>query len=442
MKFYFISYRKLLASIAAGVFIVNFGFKDAPLLAQEISASEWSPAVMTLKLSDLIEEALARNPEIRVFEERWKQAKARVWQEMSWDDTMIGADFEGIPRGRIDADRNSDIEWMISQKIPFPGKRFLAGRVASHEAKMAEQDFRAKERDVIHEVKRAYFDYFFKEHEILVHQETQKILGRLAKAAESRYGTGQTSYSEVLRFHMELAILTNEIALHLQERETAKAMLNMLLGRDAREPIEIEIGLTDHRPTYTRDELMALALEHRPELRALHHGLSAAGTDAKKAWLDLLPDGVVRLEARQFPGEGKIREYDQFYGFEVPVFSLLGRAGKIKEAKAEKRAAEQAVEGMENRTLFEIQKSLAAFESNDRTVKTYESQMIPQAEAVQESALADYEGGRGNFTTVLEAQKTLMEYRHHYFESLAMREQSFADLERAVGIDLGGGLTL
>lgn len=398
-------------------------------------------AIPTWTLSDLIQEALKENPGLYAFQERWKAAKARVWKEMSWDDTMIGADFEGIPRGRIDADHASDIEWMISQKIPFPGKRFLKGRVAAKEAKMAREDYQAKVREIIAEVKKAYFQYFLKEHEVLLHEETKRILARLSQSAESRYATGKLPYREVLLAQTELAMITNEVAKHYQERDTALARLNALIGRDARTPLVITTAVSERSFSYTREELMNLALEHRPELRAMRFGFDAAKTDAAAAWLDLLPDAQVRLEARQFPGEGRIREYDQFVGFEVPVFSLLGRVGQIKEKRAEKRAAEGAWENMRNMVLFEVQEALAEFESNDRAARMYESNVVPQAESALASALAAYEGGKGDFRDVMEGQKAVTEFRHHYFESLVMREQSFAELERVVGIDLGGGMS-
>ena len=405
-----------------------------PVVTVQAPASE----IPVFKLSDLIEEALRANPEIDTFKERWKAGKARVWREMSWDDTMIGADFEGIPRGTADAGKNSDIEWMISQKIPFPGKRFLKGRVAAKEAKMREADYRAKEREIVSEVKKAYYDYFLKEHEAGLHEGTKTILEKLAQSAESRYATGQTSYQEVLKIHTELAVMTNEVAKHYQERAVALARLNALLGRDPREPLKIAIAMPDRELSFSKEELMELALEKRPELRAMTYGVEAAKTDVKSAWMDLLPDAQIRLEARKYSGEGRIREYDQFYGFEVPVFSMLGRVGKIKEKRAEKRAADGAWKNMKNMVLFEIEKMLAEFESNGRTVKVYETSAIPQAESAFKSALAEYEAGRGDFFKMMEAQKTLTEFRHHYIEALVMREQSFADLERAVGVNLEG----
>lgn len=389
-----------------------------------------------LRLPDLLREALAKNPELYAFRERWKAAKARVWQAVSWDDTMVGADFEGIPRGRIDADRSSNIEWMISQKIPFPGKRFLQGRVAAKEAKMAEADYQAKEREIVSGIKKAYFEYALRENEYQNHWETKQVLQKLAQSAEARYATGKISYSEVLKIHTELATITNDIAKHHQQRETALARVNMLLGRPATEPLHITTEIPERHFSYTQEDLMKLALEHRPELQAMRYGLEAAKRDQASAWVDLLPDGQVKLEARQFAGEGRIREYDQFVGFEVPVLSLVGRVGKIKEKSAEKRAARGAWENMRNMVLFEVQEALAEFESNDRTAKMYETSVLPQAGSQAESAMAEYESGKGSFLQAMEAQKMLTDFRHEYFHSLAMREQSFAELERVIGVDL------
>lgn len=408
--------------------------------AAEITIPSQSPEFKKWILSELIREALSQNPELRAFKERWKAAKARVWKEVSWDDTMVGADFEGIPRGKSDLGRAMDVEWMIAQDIPFPGKRFLKGRVAAKEAKMAQEDYRAKEREITSEIKKAYFEYFLKDHEVMLHEETKRILERLSKSAEARYATGQIPYMDVLRAHTELAVITNEVAKHYQERDTARARLNALLGRQADEPLELIVAVPERNESYSKQELMKLAIEKRPELRAMQYGVEAAKTDVASAWLDLMPDGQYRIEARQFTGEDRIREYDQFFGFRVPVLSLLHRFGQIREKRAERREAQAAWENMKNMVLFEVQKILAEFESTSRTAQVYRANVVPQAESILESTLAEYEAGKGNFLIVMEAQKALTEFRHHYFEALAMREQSFAELERMVGVDLEGGI--
>jgi len=367
----------------------------ADMRAPEVRIPAPAEEVPLLKLSDLIQEMLAHNPEIRMFEERWKAAKARVWQAASWDDMMIGVDFEGIPRGRADAGRAENLEWMIQQKIPFPGKKFLGRRVAGKEAKMARADYEAKKREIIAEVKKAYFQYFLKDHEVMLHEETKRTLERLSISAEANYASASGGYSEVLKAHTELAEIINQVARHVQERETALARLNALVGREPMTPLRIAVLASERNWEHRRDHLMELALKNQPEFQAVRYGAQAAKAGAESAWYDLLPDGQVRLEARQFEGEGRIREYDQFYGFEVPVLSMIGRIGKIRERRAEVRAAKAAVENMKNLVLYEVQNALAEYESNDRTVKMYRSVAVPQAESIFSTALRDYESGNG-----------------------------------------------
>lgn len=412
--------------------------KRPPILAESaqiaISPPPEEVKIAALKLSDLIEQALRNNPELKVFEEQWKAAKARVWQEVSWEDTMAGVDFEGIPGGGFG--HASDLEWMISQKIPFPGKRFLRGRVAGKEANIRKEDYEAKKREIMSKVKKTYFEYFLRDHEAMLHEETIRILERLAKSAESRYATGQMGYAEVLKIYAELAEMANRVAKHYQERKVSLARLNVLLGRSIEEPLEIEMAVPQRNFPFSRERLLGLALKNRPELRAVGWGMEAAKTDAKSAWLDLVPDGQYRVEARHFSGESGIREYDQFIGVEVPILSLVGRAGKIREKQAEVRASDAAFESMKNNVLLEVEEALAAFETQDWTVKTYQWTVVPQAKSVFKSELSQYEAGGNNFSALMEAQKNLTEFRHHYFEAIAMREQNFAELERVVGVNL------
>ncbi|GEM_PF-434336 len=439
-KVFFCLGLSILISISDPLSPLGWGMAKRPPIPEipKIEIAPPSPEGPIWTLPELVTEALQKNPELYAYKERWKAAKARFWQAISWDDTMIGADFEEMRNA--DGGKEENIEWMISQKVPFPGKRFLKGRVARKEAKMTQADYQAKEREIVSEIKKAYFEYFLRDHEVRLHEDTKRILERLAKSAESRYATGKMSYMEVLKVHTELATITNEVAKHYQQRETALARLNALIGRNALDPLRIRISVPERTLNYTREDLMKLALENRPELRAMRYGFEAARTDAKAAWLDLMPDAQVRIEARQFSGESGIRETDQFIGFEVPIFSMVGRMGQIREKQAQKRAARGAWENMQNMALFEVQEAWAEFESNDRTARMYESNVVPQAESAFESVLAEYEGGRTEFSTVMDAQKALTEFRHHYFEALAMREQNFADLERVVGMDLGGGV--
>ena len=299
---------------------------------------------------------------------------------------------------------------------------------------MAQEDYRAKIREIISEVKKTYSEYYLRENEAQNHLETKLVLERLSQSAEARYATGQIPYHEVLRAHTELATITNEVAKHYQQRDTALARLNSLWGREDADPLEITVAIADRTFSYTKEDLMKRALENRPELRAMRYGVEAASTDSKRAWLDLLPDGQVRIEARQFSGEGSIREYDTFLGLSVPVWSLVkGLGGEWKGADKDVQAAEASYGEMKNEVLLAIHEADAKVQTALRGLTAYEQVILPQAKQQVEVALSAYEAGRADLLSLIDAQRMLRDAQIAYYKFVADYEVGLADLRLAVG---------
>jgi len=134
------------------IFILIAGLCIGEVLAEEINRPE------PVSIGTVIDEVLKNNPELAAARSRRDAAFNRVPVARSLNDPMVGIDFEGIERGRLDIGKYMDVEYMISQEIPFPGKLSLRGRVAFQEAKMADSDYKAKERDIYARAKSAYYD--------------------------------------------------------------------------------------------------------------------------------------------------------------------------------------------------------------------------------------------------------------------------------------------
>ena len=96
----------------------------------------------------------SRHPELQAARERASAARAEPARVSSYDDPVVSWEAWNTPESfRIDqADNNI---FKLSQKIPFPGKRSLAGRMAERDADVASDDASAAERDLIAMVKRA-----------------------------------------------------------------------------------------------------------------------------------------------------------------------------------------------------------------------------------------------------------------------------------------------
>jgi len=115
----------------------------AAILASVLAAGLPSPSradqAAALRLADVLAEARERNPEIRAARERARAAAAVPPRVSAYDDPTLAYEAWNIPES-LRLDRSDNNIFRVSQRIPFPGKRTLAGTVAEHEAEMARRE--------------------------------------------------------------------------------------------------------------------------------------------------------------------------------------------------------------------------------------------------------------------------------------------------------------
>ena len=110
-----------------------------------------------LRLDDVVAAAEAANPTIAGARERARAAAAMPARVSAWDDPTVSWESWNFPDSfRLDHADNNIIR--LSQKIPFPGKRGLAGAVAEREADVARGETEAVTLDITTAVKTAYWD--------------------------------------------------------------------------------------------------------------------------------------------------------------------------------------------------------------------------------------------------------------------------------------------
>src|SRR5438128_1532614 len=107
-----------------------------------------------LELPELIQEALAKNPELVAARKQWEAATNRIAQVRSLDDPILSVQLWNVPQP-FKATQADNTIFGLSQNLPFPGKLALKGDVASRSAEMSEQSVRAKERELVARLKQA-----------------------------------------------------------------------------------------------------------------------------------------------------------------------------------------------------------------------------------------------------------------------------------------------
>ncbi|MDP3091698.1 MAG: TolC family protein, partial [Nitrospira sp.] len=103
------------------------------------SAVHTGPGDDRINLQSLIEELVARSPEMKAARERWEAAKAVVPQAQTLPDPKLQFGYQRMPM----IEPLQGAMYGIGQEIPFPGKLRLKGEVAQREADRIEQDYLA-----------------------------------------------------------------------------------------------------------------------------------------------------------------------------------------------------------------------------------------------------------------------------------------------------------
>jgi len=408
-------------------------------LGRGILPAEAAPSAEPLRVDALVAEALKQNPEIEAARHRWRAAQERAPQARALDDPEFKIELFNYPN-RLYPDASANTIFGLSQRFPYPGKLGLKESLAVKEADMAASLLRAKEREVAAQVKSAYYEVFLAHKAIEVHHRQVAFLKEFFEIANARFRAGKGAQVDVLKSAVERSKLENELPVLEQQRETAKAKLNVLLNRAPQSPLgELTepIGPAEPGKRPALEELQQMAVQSRPELRAVDLEIARSRTATALAQKQYYPDFNVMVERYQNFGArdgfgGMVTMTLPFSFWTKPKYD----AG-VREAAANQDTAKAAYEALKNQVLFEVKDLLAKIEAAEKMVTLYRTTVIPQAQQTMESARASYQAGKTEFLALLDAQRAIKDFQLDYYRSLTTFEQRRAELERAVGRELG-----
>jgi outer membrane protein TolC len=405
------------------------------LAAAPTRADEPPPA----PLARLIDEALAHNPELAAARAAGEAAQQRVAPAAALEDPMLEAGVLNAPLPGLNLNREDMTMRMlgVSQKLPFPGKRDLRGAVARADAaSVAAATLEARNR-LVRDLRVAYGELQLLAIDDRLVLRTRGALQELDAATDARFTTGQATQAEALAVQAQLAQLQLE-QLRLQgQQATQQATLRRLLGRNSDEPI-VALPATLHSLRADAATLRGESMERRPQL----HGLEAmAGRDARALELaqrERYPDFDVRLSygQRQRAPDGVAR--DDMVSVTVSVNLPIWRQGRteprIAEARARQHQSESLLESQRQESRALLAQQLALIEQNRASAVLYGGTLLPQAQAVLDSALNAWRAGRGGISAVLEAQRALYQYERAAAEAIVAHNQALAEIDLLTGV--------
>jgi outer membrane protein TolC len=393
-----------------------------------------------LTLTAAVKQALEKNPEIQQLRHRLSAMEAKAKQAPYLEDPQIAFQVGGVPLSNPTNLNQADANSIgIRQMLPFFGKLGLKEKIAQREASVAEQELRAKEREIMSMVKMTYADLFMAQRSVEILREQLDILRTVIGATEARYRVGRVTQQDVFKAQLEQSEVLNQLIVAEEETAVAAVKLNTAMYRSPRTPVQIPGDLEPGDRMLDVSGLDDLALASRPELRGAQQEIERAEVMYELADRNRkYPDFMVGWDYMRMPTEMKKDRYAAMVNITIPFapWTAGRRAYEVEESLAEIRAAKSNREAIRNVTIKEVAQAEAKVQAAKRSLQLYREGLLSQAELSFRSALAAYQTGRVEFVNLLEAQRALRDARMGYYKATASFVQNLADLERAVGRDL------
>ncbi len=404
---------------------------------RQVAHASDQTAQSSLALPDLFQEAMARNPELVAARKQWEAATFKIVQARSLDDPTLSVQLWNFPQS-FNVTQTQNSIFGLSQNFPFPGKRGLKGEVASRSAGMTEQAIHAKERDLIARLKQAYYDLFLAQKVIRIHHEQVELLKQFVEIANAKFRSGKGTQADVLKAQVELSMLQQELPVLHQQLETAGAILNVLVDRDAMSQLGNAQDPQQIQFDKTLDDLYQRALGVRPELKAAELAIERNERSHQLAQRQYYPDFNVAFQ--RFQNYQANDGFGAYVAVSIP-FAFWAKPkydAAVHETAAGVAAAKADRHVLENMTRFQIQDLLAKVRAGWEIAVLYRTTVLPQAEHNVEAARAGYRAGKTGFLDLIEADRARRGFQREYYRVLVEREHRLADLEQVVGTDLSG----
>ena len=419
--------------LVSSLFLLFFVFLIKPVMAEQVKPAE--------NLSQLIDKAIADNPEVKASDARWQMFRTRIVQARALEDPML---MLKIQNGMVKDPFNFKMDPMtqkvigISQQLPFWGKRDLKAELAAREADSYKWQVEERKLELRRMVAETYYQLYFTDKSREILEKNIAIIDVFITLAETKYSVGQGAQQDIFKAQVERSKMLEMGITLKQQRKSLQANLNALLYRPADTPVGLIPNFEIKPVALSADELRVMALENRPILKSLNSQIDKGKVGQKLAQKEFYPDFNVSFEYMQrdkFEMSDGADMYSLGVTFNLPV-QKQRRQAMVAESSSEITMATEELNATKNTIDAGISDLLAQMERRNKLAELYRTGIIPQAEQSLESASIGYSVNKVDFLTLQDNRITLFNYERELYDSMADYQMKLAQLEALVGQSL------
>jgi cobalt-zinc-cadmium efflux system outer membrane protein len=376
-------------------------------------------------LPQAIAAALSHNPDVLI---------ARSEIDSARSERRIAA---ALPNPTLSAVPNTPYQYAISLPLDITPGRFSRTRAAAIGVQASEADRDDAIRQTRVGVARTFFDVLLSEQRRELAAERRDAVRQLLLADSARFRDGDVPMHNLVRSEVEMARASAEVARADVDVQTARALLQGLMGMTSADTGFTAIGSLDYRELpMPGDSLLPLAFMHRPDLTAADTRLEQSRVGARSAAALLVPTPVISY-VRQYTGRFDSGHYFSLgLAFDLPSLNLHG--GERARAAAGVETALLVKQRTQLQLGRDVTAALAEFRIERALVERYQSGLLGRIAESVDAARYAYTRGASSLVEVLDAVRAQQDVRTDYYTALHDYWVSVYALNAAVGMDLFG----
>jgi outer membrane protein, heavy metal efflux system len=373
-------------------------------------------------LSNFVAFALLNSPTVEATFYDWSASVENITVQRSLPDPQI----------TFQSDIADIVEIVMPgflQEFPGPGKLNARARVADAESQAKYFTFESAVLQAAFNLKRAYYQLGLLDEQLRLKRETLLLLENQESVLQAQNAAGKSSLPELLRVQSELDSVRNEIA-NLEDsrrplQENFKAALG-LAPKQADPPTPAHFESSIGNPDV--DDLLRFAFAHNPQLKAMEADVRAAEAGIALAYKSRVPDFSLGLMA---DAKASPTMFRPLVGMTLPIWRDK-TAAEIAQAKANELAAKSRLKAAQIDLAVNFAEKSFAYRETGRNLALIENKLLPQARQSLETVQAGYRVGAMDFSSLTDAEQSLVDLKLEAANARTAQEIALADLSLIV----------
>jgi len=271
-------------------------------------------------------------------------------------------------------------------------------------------------------------------------QSKNKSLGqfdRIVSVNEERVRVGDIGEIELVQSRVERDQFKADVITAQADVYSADLVLGQQLGKSERLAAQLPVPdgtLEGPVRTFDVDQLIAGALERRPDVISKQRAIKAADMRIELANVNLLPDlSVSGSYSHTATGTGGFAQpADSTLGASLSLnlpFSRLQHRGELEAARATRTQAELQLRSTQLQAEQEVRDAYSRYQAAVQRLQLYRGGMLKDADRVLEAKLYAYQRGGATLLEVIDAQRTSADVYLAYSQALADHAKALVNLE-------------